>query len=83
MKPNDPVKIANDPTFLQALQKSRGLSSGHSASHYNIGRQAQQSTITNHFGKQAGFRNLGNSCYMSAIISVLVNLAPFVADLEA
>ena len=32
---------------------------GLSASHYHIGRSAHQSTITTHFGKQTGFRNIG------------------------
>jgi uncharacterized UBP type Zn finger protein len=27
-------------------------------------------------------RRAGNTCYMAAVISVLVNLKPFVADLE-
>ena len=82
-----------DDPALQAIRTASGRDpssalTGLSAKHYNIAQGGtsctQQSTITNHFGKQLarGFRNLGNSCYMAAIISVLVNLKPFAADLE-
>jgi len=82
-----------DDPALQAIRTASGRDpssalTGLSAKHYNIAQGgtscAQQSTITNHFGKRLarGFRNLGNSCYMAAIISVLVNLKPFAADLE-
>lgn len=82
-----------DDPALKAIRTASGRDpssalTGLSAKHYNFPQGGtscvQQSTITNHFGKQLarGFRNLGNSCYMAAIISVLVNLKPFAADLE-
>eukprot|EP00960_Hanusia_phi_P062241 765097-Hanusia_phi.AAC.2 len=46
----------------------------------------EQTKMTNFYGRStqlSGFRNIGNSCYMAAITSVLINLQTFVDDIES
>ena len=77
---------ADDPVMRVVSKKSLYAMNTTCASRYELGPSKHQTNMGQYFGSRGsneGFRNLGNSCYMAAITSVLINLKPFVADLES
>ena len=88
--------LMSHQVYLQATTTSRGPCSIRAPSptisgsragpdphtHSSYTQNLKPETLNPKPSSRSGFRNLGNSCYMAAVVSVLVHLKPFVADLE-
>jgi hypothetical protein len=70
--------------WLSTLKDAQGRSSSYKSSTKST-EVAQSNKISQYFGPSPnleGFKNLGNTCYMSAIVSVLLSLPALAADIE-